>query len=99
MGSAYGTIASTSQSPQPRETSRSIVAACGLRLQLVTARAGLSQFWGSITGMGYALLHEPLNIYGDDDRFVLEALNHYDEPGSSRITVRATAWTDRGGEG
>ena len=49
--------------------------------------------------MGYALLHEPLNIYGDDDHFVLEALNHYDKPGSSRITVRATAWTDRGGEG
>jgi hypothetical protein len=49
--------------------------------------------------MGYALLHEPLNIYGDDDHFVLEALNHHDKPGSSRITVRATAWTDRGGEG
>ncbi len=66
---------------------------------LVTARQGLRQFWGSITGMGYVLLHEPLNIYGDDQHFVLEALNHYDKPGSPRVTVRATAWTDRDDDG
>lgn len=60
---------------------------------------GLGQFWGSISGMGYALVHEPLNIYGSDDAFVLEALNHYDKPGADRLTVRAAAFTDRGEDG
>lgn len=63
------------------------------------AKQGLGQFWGSITGMGYTLLHEPLNIYGKDHTFVLEALNHYDTPGQPRITVRAVAFTDRGDDG
>jgi hypothetical protein len=66
---------------------------------LATAREGLSRFWSSITGMGFALVHEPLNIYGDDRHLVLEALNHYDRPGNPRVTVRATAWTDRGEDG
>lgn len=66
---------------------------------LTTAREGLGRFWGSITGMGYVLLHEPLNVYGDDQHFVLEALNHYDKPDSPRVTVRATAWTDRREDG
>ncbi len=66
---------------------------------LAAARQGLGAFWGSITGMGYALVHEPLNIYGEDHHFVLEALNHYDRPDRPRITVRATAWTDRGDDG
>jgi SnoaL-like domain len=60
---------------------------------------GLSQFWGSVTAMGYTLVHEPLNIYGDDQHFVLEALNHYDSANTARITVRATAWTDRDDDG
>jgi SnoaL-like domain len=62
-------------------------------------KAGLSQFWGSVTGMGYTLLHEPLNIYGDDQHLVLEALNHYDSEDRTRVTVRATAWTDRDDDG
>ena len=66
---------------------------------LATASASLGRFWGSITAMGYALVHEPVNIYGDDRHLVLEALNHYDKPGSPRITVRATAWTDRREDG
>ena len=66
---------------------------------LATVREGLSRFWSSITGMGYALVHEPLNIYGDDRHLVLEALNHYGRPGTPRVTVRATAWTDRGEDG
>jgi hypothetical protein len=49
--------------------------------------------------MGYSLLHEPLNIYGNDRHFVLEALNHYDDTDGTRFTVRATAWTDRGDDG
>lgn len=64
-----------------------------------TAAAGLGRFWGAVSGMGYTLLHEPLNIYGDDRTFVLEALNHYDRPGRDRITVRAAAFTDRGPDG
>lgn len=63
------------------------------------AKGGLGQFWGSISGMGFSLVHEPLNIYGDDRAFVLEALNHYDHPDHGRVTVRATAFTDRGGDG
>lgn len=63
------------------------------------ARAGLGGFWESITAMGYVLLHEPLNIYGDDRHWVMEALNHYDRAGGQRVTVRATAWTDRGDDG
>jgi len=66
---------------------------------LAAARDGLGRFWGSVTGMGFALVHEPLNIYGDDRHLVLEALNHYDRSGSPRVTVRATAWTDRGDAG
>lgn len=64
-----------------------------------TATTGLSQFWGAISGMGYTLLHEPLNIYGNDTTFVLEALNQYDKPGQDRITVRAAAFTDRDEDG
>ncbi len=63
------------------------------------ATEGLGQFWGSISGMGFTLVHEPLNVYGSDDAFVLEALNHYDKPGADRITVRAAAFTDRGEDG
>ena len=58
----------------------------------------LGRFWGSISAMGYELRHEPLNIYGDDLRFVTEALNHYTKRGD-RVTLRATAWTDRGDDG
>jgi ketosteroid isomerase-like protein len=58
----------------------------------------LGRFWGSISAMGYELRHAPLNIYGDDQRFVTEALNHYTK-GGERITVHATAWTDRDDDG
>lgn len=61
---------------------------------LDAATEALGQFWGSVTAMGYTLLHEPLNIYGDDQHWVMEALNHYDAPAGDRVTVRATAWTD-----
>ena len=63
------------------------------------ATQGLGQFWGAISGMGYALLHEPLNVLGTDRTFVLEALNHYDKAGQDRTTIRAAAFTDRGEDG
>lgn len=64
-----------------------------------TAVQGLGGFWRSIQDMGYALTHEPLNIYGSDDHYVLEALNHYERDGGPRLTVRAVAFTDRDAAG
>lgn len=66
---------------------------------LATARAGLGGFWNSITEMGYTLVHEPINIYGQDRHLVLEVLNHHNRTRSPRRTVRATAWTDRDDDG
>ncbi len=66
---------------------------------LAAVTGGLAGFWQSIRDMGFTLLHEPLNIYGTDERFVLEALNHYDAPDGRRVTVRAVAFTERDGAG
>ena len=66
---------------------------------LDAVKAGLAEFWGSVRALGYTLVHEPLNIYGEDDHFVLEARNHYGRDDGRRVTVRATAWTDRGPDG
>ena len=63
------------------------------------ARAGLGQFWGAVSAAGRTLRHEPLNIYGTDTTFGLEALNHYDAADGRRVTVRAAAFTDRGADG
>lgn len=60
---------------------------------------GLGGFWQSIQDMGYSLTHEPMNIYGDDNHFVLEALNHYDRDTGPRVTIRAVAFTDRDADG
>ncbi|MEM9655013.1 MAG: nuclear transport factor 2 family protein [Actinomycetota bacterium] len=64
-----------------------------------TVVAGLGGFWASIRDMGYSLVHEPINIYGTDERYVLEALNHYDHADRDRITVRAVAFTDKNPDG
>ena len=56
-------------------------------------------FWQSIRGMGFTLTHEPINIYGDDNAYVLEALNHYDHADRGRITIHAVAFTDRDPDG
>lgn len=45
------------------------------------------------------LEHEPLNLYGSDFNFVLEALNHYKRLDGKKITTRATAFTDRAEDG
>jgi ketosteroid isomerase-like protein len=60
---------------------------------------GLGGFWASIQSMGYSLPQEPLNIYGTDHAYVLEALNHYDSADRGRVTVRAVAFTDRDADG
>ena len=82
-------------SPTSRSSSTTTTSMQGVEV----AKKGLAEFWASVSTMGFALVHEPLNIYGDDRRFVLEALNHYDTADGRRITVRATAWTDRGDDG
>ena len=60
---------------------------------------GLGGFWASIRDLGYSLTHEPVNIYGDDHHYVLEALNHYDRDSSPRVTIHAVAFTDRDASG
>lgn len=42
-----------------------------------------------------AIEHEPLNIYGSDRAFMLEALNHYTRHDGKKVTARAVALTDR----
>lgn len=52
---------------------------------------GLGYYWPSFG----ALEHELLNIYGTDQSFVLEALNHYVRLDGRPVTLRAVAFTDR----
>lgn len=42
-----------------------------------------------------ALEHEPLNVYGTDKAFALEALNHYIRADGTAITLRAVTFADR----
>lgn len=58
-------------------------------------RAGLASYWQSFGGLEQDLL----NIYGSDEHFVLEALNHYSTLDGRQVTLRAVAFTDRDGEG
>jgi ketosteroid isomerase-like protein len=51
----------------------------------------LGGYWKSFA----AIEHEPLNIYGTDSSFMLEALNHYTRHDGKQVTVRAVALTDR----
>lgn len=60
-----------------------------------TIEAMLRQYWKSFR----AVTHEPLNIYGTDNSFVLEALNHYTRHDGKTVTTRATAFTDRNPQG
>jgi len=59
------------------------------------AVAMLSDYWKSFA----AIEHEPLNIYGSDRAFMLEALNHYVRHDGRKVTTRAVALTDRDGDG
>ena len=58
-------------------------------------KAMLAGYWKSFR----AVEHEPLNICGDDHRFVLEALNHYTRHDGKKVTTRAAAFTDRNTQG
>ena len=52
---------------------------------------GLGTYWQSFGGVE----HDLDNIYGDDRRFALEALNHYTRLDGGAVTLRAVAFTDR----
>ena len=52
---------------------------------------GLAAYWRSFG----AIEHDLDNIYGDDRRFALEALNHYTRLDGGAVTLRALAFTDR----
>lgn len=57
--------------------------------------AGLAGYWQSFG----TIEHDLTNIYGSDDHFVLEALNHYVAADGRRVTLRAVAFTDRDDRG
>ncbi len=52
---------------------------------------GLASYWQSFG----SIEHDLDNIYGDDRRFALEALNHYRRLDGRAVTLRAGAFTDR----
>lgn len=52
---------------------------------------GLSHYWQAFGN----LEHDLLNIYGTDQAFMLEALNHYKRLDGKLVTLRAVALTDR----
>lgn len=58
-------------------------------------RQGLAEFWKSFG----TVRHDELNIYGDDHRFVHEALNDYITLDGRDVTIRAVAWIDRNDDG
>jgi hypothetical protein len=62
---------------------------------LEAVRGGLDSYWQSFG----ELEHDLLNIYGTDERFVLEALNRYSTLDGREVTLRAVAFTDRNDEG
>jgi len=55
----------------------------------------LSGYWKSFA----EIEHEPLNIYGTDQSFMLEALNHYVRLDGKKVATRAIALTDRNADG
>lgn len=59
----------------------------------ITGRLG--PYWESFG----RIEHDLLNIYGTDQTYVLEALNHYVRHDQKQVTVRAVAFTDLNGAG
>ena len=56
---------------------------------------GLASYWQTFG----SLEHDLLNIYGSDEAFALEALNHYTRLDGDAVTLRAVAFTDRNEDG
>ena len=55
----------------------------------------LGGYWQSFK----SIEHDLLNIYGTDETYVLEALNHYERHDGKQVTVRAVAFTDKNEDG
>lgn len=76
--------------------------ACELRINSAPPTIGkpailqaLGAYWQSFG----SIEHDLENIYGDDRRFALEALNHYTRLDGKPVTLRAVACTDRDAAG
>lgn len=59
------------------------------------AKGGLGPYWQSFA----EIEHDLTNIYGTDQNYVLEALNHYVRHDGKKVTVRAVAFTDLNADG
>ncbi len=55
-----------------------------------TILQGLGNYWQSFD----TIEHDLINIYGSDDNYVLEALNHYKRHDGTVAMVKAVAFTD-----
>ena len=60
-----------------------------------TGLEGLGSYWQSFK----SIEHDLTNIYGTDQNYVLEALNHYVRHDDKKVTVRAVAFTDLNADG
>ncbi|TRX59192.1 nuclear transport factor 2 family protein [Fulvivirga sp. M361] len=56
---------------------------------------GLGNYWQSFASVE----HDLVNIYGTDENYVLEALNHYKRHDGKEATVKAVAFTDLNSDG
>ena len=65
----------------------------------VAGKDAVVQMLGGYWQAFASIEHEPLNIYGTDERFMLEAFNHYVRHDGRKVTTRAVALTDRNGDG
>jgi hypothetical protein len=61
----------------------------------IAVLAGLGQYWPTFG----TIEHDLLKIYGEDDHYVLEALNHHATLDGRAVTLRAVAITDRNPSG
>ena len=57
--------------------------------------AALGAYWPTFG----TLEHDLLRIYGTDESFCLEAVNHYTRADGAPVTLRAVAFTDRDADG
>lgn len=51
---------------------------------------GLGKYWQSFA----TIEHDLMNVYGSDNNYVLEAINHYKRHDGKSVTVKAVAFTD-----
>lgn len=57
--------------------------------------SGLDAYWQTFA----TIEHDLLGLYGNDNSFCLEALNHYTRLDGAPVTLRAVAFTERDDQG